>query len=369
MEHIVTVNPAWDYSFDVSLPLTSGSVSRARATRVEAGGKGVNVASMLRELGLPNQVPVQALIAGDDHFIDEAAQRCGEVKKIGEVPQVRVNLTLGPGVVAGVDPSAIIAGDESAPHEEAKINSSGYECRSEDTCRLAEEILSDLAPGDTLVLCGSLCLGMGADFYATLAKGARERHAWAVVDSSGASLREAWEEAHIVAPNLAEARELFASRADQEACQILEGLDSAGSDMDVLRAGLARLAQRHAEAAVPAANVEGVDAGSADAHNSDVHVGGPHWILLTLGGRGGALIGEGYAFYAPAPHVNLHSTVGAGDAALAGALWARALKLDPPEWLRWAVACGSAATETSGSQTPSYERICRLVVGIEVESL
>lgn len=348
MEHIVTVNPAWDSSFQVDLPITSGSVRRVSAASVEAGGKGVNVASMLRELGLPHLVPAQALIAGDARFVAEAAKRCGNVKKIGAVESVRTNLTLGPNVRAGTD-AQLRGQDVTVPATtEAKLNSPGWKYTPDQARALREEILAGLSFGDTLVLSGSLCPGMESDFYARLTKAAHDRGAWAVVDASGASLREAWSEADIVAPNGAEARELYAALGNDAASSILQGLEDPDCEADVLRAGLARLAK-----------ALGGDRQSAQ----------PHWVLLTLGAHGAALIGEGYVFYAAAPDVAVCSTVGAGDAALAGALWARAQKLDPPEWLRWAVACGSAATETSGSATPRYERICHLVVSLEVESL
>ena len=47
--------------------------------------------------------------------------------------------------------------------------------------------------------------------------------------------------------------------------------------------------------------------------------------------------------------------MGAGDAALAGALYAWAKALPPAEVARWAVAAGTAAAQTDGTTFPARD--------------
>lgn len=78
------------------------------------------------------------------------------------------------------------------------------------------------------------------------------------------------------------------------------------------------------------------------------------WVLVSRGGRRSLLVNvaEGYQDFAAPRHVKLRNTVGAGDALLAGV--ARAIQLDraPAAWLRRGVAVGTRATQMPAGQMP-----------------
>ena len=65
-------------------------------------------------------------------------------------------------------------------------------------------------------------------------------------------------------------------------------------------------------------------------------------LLVSMGGAGGMWVTKDAAYMASVPDVEVVSTVGSGDATLAGALRALSLGLAPDEALRLAMACGVA---------------------------
>src|SRR5436190_16517345 len=81
------------------------------------------------------------------------------------------------------------------------------------------------------------------------------------------------------------------------------------------------------------------------------------WVLVSLGEEGALLVNarENYCECARAPRVQVLNTVGAGDAMLAGAATAVGRGEDASEWLRAAVAAGTAATQSEAGRLPLRE--------------
>ncbi|RIJ99020.1 MAG: 1-phosphofructokinase, partial [Acidobacteria bacterium] len=79
----LTANPSLDRTVALTGPLVRGAVHRAAATRVDPGGKGVNVARVLRAAGrpvlavLPGNTGDPLLTALDDHGIGYRAVPTG----------------------------------------------------------------------------------------------------------------------------------------------------------------------------------------------------------------------------------------------------------------------------------------------------
>ena len=65
-------------------------------------------------------------------------------------------------------------------------------------------------------------------------------------------------------------------------------------------------------------------------------------LLVSMGGAGGIWVNAQAAYLARVPEKPIISTVGSGDAALAGALRAMQLGLPAEDALRLAMACGVA---------------------------
>ena len=80
-------------------------------------------------------------------------------------------------------------------------------------------------------------------------------------------------------------------------------------------------------------------------------------VLVTLGGAGAVLVTAEGAWAATPPPATVKSTVGAGDAALAGYLLGRTAGKSPAASLARSVAYGTAAASKQGTQFPRPEEI------------
>jgi 1-phosphofructokinase len=76
-------------------------------------------------------------------------------------------------------------------------------------------------------------------------------------------------------------------------------------------------------------------------------------VLATLGAAGAVLVDSSGSWLATPPPIVPRSTVGAGDASLAGYLRAADAGAEAPQRLQMAVAYGSAAAALPGSALPT----------------
>lgn len=295
MFHTLTLNPSLDHLLFAD-GLTPGALNRARDSQLFAGGKGINVALMLRRLGQPARA--LGFFAGPTGRILKellAAEGLSEALLPLEQGATRINLKW------------------LAPAAETELNAPGP---APDAGAMAalEGQLAAIPPGDTLVAAGSLPAGLAADSYARLLAPLAGRGVRCVLDTSGDPLAAGltarpW----LIKPNLTELAELTGQT---------EPAKLTGQDAQIRRpAALAAL-----QNAMQAARALG-------AQN----------VLVSLGGFGAALLAEsGELFFQPAPAGRPVSTAGAGDSLLAGFLAGLARGETLPAALRLGVAAGSA---------------------------
>ncbi|MBQ7922653.1 MAG: 1-phosphofructokinase family hexose kinase [Clostridia bacterium] len=99
---------------------------------------------------------------------------------------------------------------------------------------------------------------------------------------------------------------------------------------------------------------------------AELHAEGIANVMISLGPDGAILAAEGKLFRARVPKMEIRSTIGAGDSAIAGFI---AMDTPPEESLRRAVAYGSAACLREGTNPPlagDIERIYRTVTVEEI---
>ncbi|MEU5153631.1 1-phosphofructokinase family hexose kinase [Glycomyces sp. NPDC021274] len=303
----VTANPSLDRTIEVDR-LRRGEVQRAKGDRVDPGGKGVNVSRAL----VANGHATRAVLISGGHAGTELLDLLAEAGvPIIEVPVslgIRSNLTLA-----------------EADGTVTKLNESGPVLRAEEIEELLDAAIG--APPNYALLtpsssidrptawiagCGSLPPGVGADFYAELVERARAAGAATVIDSSGAAL---------------------------EACL--------PSRPDLVKPNLEELAE--------AARTPITTMGDAVAAAEALRAAGAGAVLASLGADGAILVADEGVWHAKAPLAGpLASTVGAGDAALAGFLAAGGRG---PDALAAAVAWGTAAVSLPGSIMPGPQDI------------
>jgi 1-phosphofructokinase len=293
----LTANPSVDRTMQLDATIQRGGVFRATSVGDEAGGKGVNVARAVAHAGVP---AVAVLPADDDDLL---------VKGLIEAGVHPVNVPVG-------RPSRVNITVTEPDGTTTKFNDPGHEFEPRVLSQVQDRLLHRSREGDWVVLSGSLPPGAPTAWYAevlALLKGAGRRVA---VDTSGDPLSA-------VLADGAPRPDLLKPNADELA-------SLTGDDGDRLEA--------EPSAAAKAARAL-VDRG----------VGA---VLLTLGANGALLVNADGIWRATPPPITLRSTVGAGDASLAGYLLADLRSVAAPDRLREAVAYGAAAASLPGSTMP-----------------
>jgi tagatose 6-phosphate kinase len=180
---IVTVTPNLALDVTYELPeLRPGHAHRVRAVHTRAGGKGVNVARVLRSLG--HDVLVLGPVGGATGEavradLDASGLAHDLVPCAGETRRT-VTIVAGGEATSLAEPGPVIAPDEWAALE------------------------ARIPDADVLVLSGSLPPGVDADAVAGLVARLSARDVPVIVDTSGEALRRAAPYAWAVKPNAEE---------------------------------------------------------------------------------------------------------------------------------------------------------------------
>jgi tagatose 6-phosphate kinase len=190
----VCLNPAVDVTYQVASTVVPGSSHRVTRVSERAGGKGVNVARVLRQLGAPGRV--LALVGG----------------ATGEV--VRSGLS-----AAGIEADLVEVGEPTRrtvtvvdPLDATVFNEPGPTLTSADWTALVQRFRSHLDVAKLVVLSGSLPPGVPVDAYRILTELGHAAGIPVIVDAEGGPLELALAaKPYLVKPNLAEAQSLLGS--------------------------------------------------------------------------------------------------------------------------------------------------------------
>lgn len=309
MIHTLTLNPALDRELIVPV-LAFDEVLRATASRTDIGGKGFNVSRALAALG------AASVALG---FIGGATGQ--QLARGLETLGIRTDFT----PIAGETRTnvSVVAADHS---HYLKANESGPHVSPEEQAALLDRVRALAAPGDWWVLSGSLPPGVPTDFYAAIIRIVQARGARAVLDTSGDPLRSGcMAGVYLVKPNLVEATSLT---------------------------GLTMSSPRTCGPVLTA-----------------IHQMGARLVALSMGAAGAAVSDGEHAWLAHAPTIDEHNPAGAGDALIAGLVWALDRGYTLPDALVWGVACGAAAASLDGTAVGSGGLVARLREQVRVEAL
>ncbi|HXF38003.1 MAG TPA: 1-phosphofructokinase [Actinomycetota bacterium] len=299
----VTANPSLDRTLEVEA-LSRGRVVRATAARLHPGGKGVNVARALVANGVPARAVLPVGGPEGERLLGLLEGLGLEVAAVPIAGAVRENVTV-------VEPDGTVT----------KLNAPGPTLSATEVEALVEATLRASRGADWVALCGTLPPGAPDALYARLVADLRAAGVRVAVDSSGRALAAALgARPDLVKPNRRELAEAVG--------RSLQSLP------DVLRAA------------------------------GELLRGGVRQVLVSLGEAGAVCAADRVAMRAWTPPVVARSSVGAGDAALAGFLAADG---ELPEALRAAVAWGAAAASLPGTEMPGPEAID--VGSVELEEL
>lgn len=303
----LTPNPSVDRTVSIT-NLQRGEVQRATASRIDPGGKGVNIS---RALTAHKARTLAVLPAGgpQGHLLAELLADAGiDVTIVPIGGSIRANIAL-------VEPDGTTT----------KINEPGpFLSGSEigDLLAGAEATLREHP--SWLVGSGSLPPGVDHDLYAGLVRRCRDAGVRVAIDASGPALRHAVAAGpDLIKPNLEELEEL-----------VDQSFETLG---DVLTATV------------------------------DLVTHGVGTVVVSMGRFGALLVTPAVTAHAVAPVSSPLSTVGAGDALLAGYLYATGSGSTPVDALCTGVAWGAAAVSLPGSRMPNPADVAGIHVSLTTE--
>ncbi len=309
MIYTITLNPAIDYTIAID-EYKRGKVNRSFHSRKDVGGKGINVSKVLNTFGVDS---ICTGILGDENskfFLDYL-----------EELKVKTNFYIIPG-----ENRTNIKIVENRYETITDINDKGFKVNNRDVEEFLKCFLKLVKKGDLVVLSGSLPEGIDNHIYEHMTKLLKQKSVKVILDADGKPLAKGIEAIpYAIKPNIYELNKI---------------IDVDGENIDsILKAG------RYL-------NHKGIEK-----------------VLISLGSRGAVYSTKENACISRGIEVSIKSTVGAGDAMVAGLIYAVENDFTDGEVLKLAVACGTAKVITDGTKIPKIDVIREISKDIVVEYL
>ena len=313
----VTLNPAIDQTVHLT-ELVPGTVHRARHAEQRAGGKGVNVAGCLSDWRYNNEPPIIAtgfLGQINAPTFQSLFESKDIIDRFVRLPgQTRRNIKL-------LDETT---GDTT------DINLPGLTPQPAHLDELRAILEAKTQPGTIVVLSGSLPPGVAETIYRDMVGQLNGRGARVLLDTSGLPFREA-----LAAPAAALP---WAIKPNQN--ELEEWIGRPFADLgEMVQAALA-LCRR-----------------------------GIGLVIISRGAEGALFVSEQHVLLGQPPLLKVTSTVGAGDALVAGVVAAVREKSDPERLIRLSLAFAAAKLTQDGPDLPDREAVLAQMGKMTVERL
>lgn len=306
MIYTITLNPALDREMTVP-EISLDRVLRAQAIQTDIGGKGFNVSRALLALGVDSTA--LGFIGGaiGDQMIAGLSALGIRTDFIRVQGETRINLSIV---------------DANHTHY-IKVNEPGPLLTNAEASAMLDKIGFLVRNGDWWILAGSTPPGIQPSLVSEIIHRIKSAGAFSVVDMEGACLKEGCvANAFLVKPNALEAGELFGNQIST----ITDALDALDK----------------------------------------IHSIGAKQVVISLG-KAGAVYSNGIqAWWAEPPLIRERNPIGAGDAMLAGLVWALQKNLNGKDVLRWGVACGAAAASLDGTAVGSFPLVESLTANVRI---
>jgi 1-phosphofructokinase len=291
----VTLNPAIDLTVRAD-NFRPNTVNYAQAMQFDAGGKGVNVASFLADAGFSTAVTGFLGEENADIF-ERFFMRKGIVDQFVRIPG---STRIGVKVV------------DEANQQTTDINMPGLSPSEEAMQTLQQTIEKLTSTYDWFALSGRLPPGLSTTTYATLITLLRGHGKQVVLDTSHEALHEGMQAGPtIVKPNVDELRQITGQALADEA-----SIEQAARQL--LGYGI-------------------------------------QLVVISMGERGAMFVDSANMLIATPPRVTVKSTVGAGDAMVAGLIASQIRGLSLPDGARLATAFSLGAITSPGHNLPAPE--------------
>ena len=305
----VSLNPALDKAICVE-GLSVDGVNRVLSTRLDAGGKGINVSKLVKVLG--GETLATGIIGGSSGiFIQQQLDKM-EIRHdfVANDQNTRTNLKI----------------TDTLRHTTTELNEPGAPVTESLLDEVWSKIESVAKAGDAVVLSGANPPGMKENVLAEWITRLNAKGVITALDTVGEPLRLGIQaKPHIIKPNQAELSDLF------------------GEELHYVRDLIA--AARH------------------------IAQQGVEKVIVSMGGEGALFVTKDQVLRGYGLQVPIGSTVGSGDAMMAAVLHHLQKGTGWEETVRWSLATGAANAMCEGSKTPNMEQIQKLMEKVVVEQL
>lgn len=303
----ITLNPAIDKSVTVH-GFAIGKTNRGEVGRIDAGGKGINVAKALKRLG--SKVCALGLAAGSNgRFVLDALNAEGIPADFVNVPgETRVNLKIH-------DPEK---------GTETELNEPGFRVSAEHLEALRRKIEAHVPHCEVMVFSGSLPPDAPPAIFADLIRIAKAHGAKCFLDTAGPALKHGLAAGpYLIKPNRAEVEDLLKTtlRTRLEMVEAARTLIKMGSEQ----------------------------------------------VLISLGAGGAFGVAGKDAVFAHPPAVKVRSSVGAGDTMVAAMAYAAVEGLPFRQAFRMAVAASAATVAMEGTKVADLAAVQELIPQVTLE--
>ncbi|VBB07815.1 carbohydrate kinase pfkb [Lucifera butyrica] len=302
----VTLNPALDQTVYCDT-FQLGQVNRVSRDRFDAGGKGINVAKVITALGCT--ATVTGFLGRDNsQFFKRFFQNKQIHDRFVEVEgATRVNIKI-------VDESNGLV---------SEINFPGLNCSQADCERLQEVVRQLAADHELFILAGSLPQGASGAIYQEFIKVLNQYGCKVFLDASGNALAEGIKAGpYAIKPNLPELSQLVGRQLRNDA-ELLKAVN-------------------------------------------ELLAGGIQQVVVSLGERGALAASRDEQWIVRPPKVKVGSTVGAGDAMVAGLAVGEVRGLPLAERVRLGTAAAAASVAQPGTQAASQADVTTLLDYVQI---
>lgn len=303
----ITLNPSIDEHIVID-KLVKDDAIRARETRRDPGGKGINVSRAVKELG--GQTIALGVAGGcAGYMLRSLMAEKGIAFDTLELPQEsRINVII----------------TDRSDRTQTRISAPGPRLSLAEVDSFIDRVLAYKPAPRWWVLGGNLPPGAPNDLYVRLVRELQGRGAKCLLDADDEVLKLGVQaKPYLIKPNEYEFERLVGRPLPDEAAMLQAAREIVSSGVEV--------------------------------------------VAATLGRKGALVITPTQAFRASSPPVEVKSKVGAGDSFLAGCVLALSQGRPLEEALRLAMAAGTAAVMNEGTQLCRKEDVESMITRVKVE--
>jgi 1-phosphofructokinase len=305
----VTLNPALDKTIEID-EFKIGSVNRIVSTRVDAGGKGINVSKVIKELQYES-LALGFLGGSSGNHIKNYLNNLNINNDFLPVKgETRTNLKI----------------IDRLNNTHTDINETGSSLVEEDITNIKEKIMRYCKDDSLVVLSGSVPSGACKDIYGEIIKDIKNKGGKVILDADGELLLQGIKAGpYMVKPNIDELEKAFGV--------IIDNQDK------VIKAAKRILGY------------------------------GVKYVVISLGSEGSMFVSNDKVARVNGIKVKVKSTVGAGDSMVAALAIAVQKDYSFEEAIKLACATSTANVMTEGTQTGRFEDIEKLKKEITINYL